>query len=276
MADFLVSIITPVRNDVTYIDKCILNVLSQDYPNIEHVIVDGASTDGTLDIISAYSKRYPGRVRFISEPDNGGGDAWNKGLKMAKGEIFGTLGADDFLTPGAIRVVADFFSLNPKVFFVHGNCDYINERGNIILRHKVREFNFHEFVNTARHIASTSAFYKREVMERIGWLDSSGDDFDVMLRITKNFEVYSIDKILSQVTIRPGSVFNSPKNFQSKLKIRKQTFAVSRKYGGSIFTRIALRYYSIFIFDRLNLEKLYPVAEGIYVRVLRFLKRIWK
>ncbi|PIQ85589.1 MAG: glycosyltransferase, partial [Candidatus Omnitrophica bacterium CG11_big_fil_rev_8_21_14_0_20_43_6] len=87
--NLLVSIVTPVRNDRKYIARCIQSVLLQEYPHIEHVIVDGASTDGTLDIISNYSKKFPQRIRFISEPDNGGADAWNKGLKMAKGDIFG-------------------------------------------------------------------------------------------------------------------------------------------------------------------------------------------
>lgn len=270
----LVSIITPVRNDAAYIDKCILNVLSQDYYNIEHVIVDGVSSDGTLNIISAYNKEYPERIHFISEPDNEGGDAWNKGLKMAKGEIFGILGADDVYTPGAIRIVVDFFISNPKAFFVHGNCEKIDEDGRLLCLHKVEKFNFKDFVNTARHISTISAFYKRAVMERIGWLDSSGDDFDVMIRIAEKFEVYSINKVLSRLIVRSDSIYNNPKDFNSRLKIRKQTYEVSRKYGGSPFSRIALRYYFIFLFHRLRLEILYPIAEHIYVRIMSIFRLI--
>jgi len=261
----LISIVTPVRNDVSYIEKCIQNVLSQDYPNLEHVIIDGASTDGTLDIISDYSKKYPERIRFISEPDKGGGDAWNKGLKIAKGEIFGILGADDLYLSGAIKEIADFFIAHPEAYFVHGNCENIDENGRLIWLHTVEKFNFKDFINTARHISTTSAFYRREVMEKIGWLDRSGDDFDVMIRIAKEFKVYSIDKVISKLTVRRESAYNSLTVLSLLKKARRETFIISRRYGGSIFSPLALRYYIIATFNFLHLSSAFFC-----------LKRLWQ
>ena len=114
----LVTIVTVVLNFVNYIDTCIESVLKQSYPHIEHVIIDGGSTDGTVDILSSYSAKYPDRVRFISEPDKGAWDALNKGIRMAKGEIIGVLGADDMHEPDVIRTVVEFFEANPGAYVV--------------------------------------------------------------------------------------------------------------------------------------------------------------
>src|SRR3972149_511511 len=119
----LVSIITMVLNGVKYLEECIQSVLTQNYPHIEHIFVDGGSTDGTVEILTKYQTKYPNRIRFISEPDKGPGDAWNKGIRMAKGEIFGFLGSDDVSEPGAIISVVEFFKSNPDAYFVFGECN---------------------------------------------------------------------------------------------------------------------------------------------------------
>src|SRR5690348_7251696 len=94
----LVSIITPSLNQAAFIEAAIESVLAQDYPAIEHVVVDGGSTDGTLDLL----KRYGQRVRWISEPDAGQSDAINKGVRMTSGPLLAWLNADDQYTPGAV------------------------------------------------------------------------------------------------------------------------------------------------------------------------------
>lgn len=263
----LVSIVVPVRNDVRYIERCLSSIFDQSYRNIEVVIVDGVSTDGTLDILRRYKTQYPERVCLVSEPDKGGGDAWNKGLKLAKGEIFGILGSDDLYKPGAIEMVVDFFRSYSEASFVHGNSENIDENGDVIFVHRVEPFDYHDFANTARHIDTTAAFYRREVIERIGWLDSSGDDFDVMLRITREFKVYSIDKILSQLTIRKNSAYNSPGQFEDLKEHRHQTYLASRKYGGDLFSSLALRYYVIAVLDFLRLEAVFPAIKLIFKKV---------
>ena len=105
----LVSIITPVLNRVQYVEECILNILTQTYSNIEHIIVDGGSTDGTVEKLAAYQAKNPGRIRYISEPDNGLGDAVNKGWKMAKGEILGWIDVGDTYKPDAVQAIVEGF-----------------------------------------------------------------------------------------------------------------------------------------------------------------------
>lgn len=168
----LVSVITTVLNGVKYLEICIESVLSQSYPYIEHVFVDGGSSDGTLDVLASYKAKYPNRIRFISEPDKGSGDAWNKGLRMAKGDIFGWLGSDDTYEPDAIMTVVDFFRSNPDAYFVYGGCNYINEKGEIIGKFPTKDFDLEEAINDACCIALPSAFYKREVIEKVGLVDT--------------------------------------------------------------------------------------------------------
>jgi len=84
---------------------------------VEHVIVDGGSTDGTLEIIKKYKESFSDKINYISEPDKGACDAWNKGLKLARGDIFGWLGADDKFEPEAFTAVIDFFENHPNEFF---------------------------------------------------------------------------------------------------------------------------------------------------------------
>ena len=125
----LISIITPVLNGIKYSEICIQSVLNRNYPYIEHIFVDGTSTDGTLDILSSYKTKYPDRIRFVSEQDKSAGDAWNKGLVIARGKILGWLGSDNTYEPTAIMTVVEFFKTNPDAYFVFDDCNYINKKG---------------------------------------------------------------------------------------------------------------------------------------------------
>lgn len=102
-----ITIVTPTYNSEKYLEKCILSIKNQKYDNYEHIIVDGGSTDGTLDIIKKYEGTYP--MKWISEPDEGMYDAINKGFRMADGDIYAWLNSDDFYFPWTFYVVANVF-----------------------------------------------------------------------------------------------------------------------------------------------------------------------
>jgi glycosyltransferase involved in cell wall biosynthesis len=132
----LVSIVTPSYNMGSYIAQTIESVLSQDYPRIEYVVVDGGSTDGTLDIL----RRYQGRLRFTSGRDCGPADAINRGFRQTNGSIFAWLNADDYYLPGAIRGAVEHLHSLPEVTAVYGNAYWTDAGAHVIGSYPTRNF----------------------------------------------------------------------------------------------------------------------------------------
>ena len=247
----LVSIITPVLNGVTYLEECIQSVLNQSYPYIEHILRDGGSTDGTLEMLIGYQARYPDRISYLSEPGEDSGEAINQGWKMAKGDIFGWLGSDDIYEPDAIQTVVEFFKTNPEAYFVFGDCNIINEKGEIIGKRGTWDFNLNRLINVASMASPTSAFYKREVVEKTGPVDTKlrGFEFDYWIRVGTIFPIHRIDEVLSSFR-RHKAGLNALKEV-NRLNFREDLL-VSRRYGGSILSPLARRYYRTLIFDSLR------------------------
>jgi glycosyltransferase involved in cell wall biosynthesis len=123
-----ISIITPSLNQGHFIDETICSVLSQDYPNLEYLVMDGGSTDQTLEVL----KRFSGRVTWVSEKDAGQTNAINKGLRLAGGNLLAYLNADDLLLPGTLSRVAQTAVENPRAMWFTGQCRIIDDRGNEI------------------------------------------------------------------------------------------------------------------------------------------------
>jgi glycosyltransferase involved in cell wall biosynthesis len=253
----LVSIITEVLNGVKYLEPCIESVLSQSYPHIEHVFIDGGSTDGTVDVLSRYSTKYPDRVRFISEPDKGAWDALNKGVQMARGEIVANLGSDDTLEPGAIEAVVEFFRANRAAYIVFGGYNCIDAKGELIQRSRAKDFNLKETINGTMFPAGPSTFYRRELFGKIGLFDALVSDFDFIIRVGKVFQIYRIDKVLSSYRIHKGSLTTG--SWERRKKQFRDIRIISRRHGGSIFSVYSRIYYAYVIIDWLR-----PVFGPVY------------
>ena len=154
-----ISIVTVSFNQGHYIEDNIKSVISQEYPNVEHIIIDAGSTDGTLEILKAYDKH----IHWTSEPDKGQSDGLNKGFKRATGEIIGWFNSDDRVPPNTLNTVAKFFTENPDEIGVVGDLNLINEDGAFVRAVKGEAYRYNDMVNVKRRVAQPSTFIKRDV-----------------------------------------------------------------------------------------------------------------
>jgi len=176
-----VSIVVPCRNRAHYLAPTIDSILGQDYPDLECIVVDGASTDGTRAIL----ERYEDRIRWISEPDEGHADAINKGWRMSRGEIVAWLNADDlYVVPDAVRLSVDYLIKHPDVDVVYGNYAGLSKDGAVtsgVIR--TRDWNIEYAVKYCFPvIMQPTSFLRKSILDRAGWVDSY-DDHGLWLRI---------------------------------------------------------------------------------------------
>ena len=225
----LVSIITPSFNQAHYLDEIINSVFEQEYKNIEFIIVDGGSTDGSVEIL----KKYGDKLRWVSESDNGQSEAINKGLRMAKGEILAWLcGVDDLYKPYTVKTVVDFFQKNLSTSMVHGPGEYIDPDGNVIMSRKGGDFSLEQLicVNT---IMDPTVFFRREVLEKVG-------DFNEDLHYVMAWD-YWVRTALAGLQIKyiPGKVLaqarehNDSKTIKYKERFWNERFMVFEKIFNS-------------------------------------------
>ncbi|MGA2491142.1 MAG: glycosyltransferase family 2 protein [Anaerolineales bacterium] len=179
----LVTIVTPSFNQARYLESTIRSVLDQDYSNFEYIIVDGGSTDGSVDIIRRYSDRLAG---WVSEKDRGQTDAINKGFARAKGEILAWLNSDDTYEKNAIKEAVAFLQERPEVGLVYGNANFIDENGCIIGRFPAAQTNYKRLRRGYVHIPQQAAFWRADLWQRVGPLDPSfyfAMDYDLWVRL---------------------------------------------------------------------------------------------
>lgn len=127
----MISIVTPVYNGERFIESCLQTVVAQHCSGVEHLIIDGGSTDRTVSIIQRYAQRYP-HIRWISELDRGQSEAMNKGIKLATGTIITFLKVDDYYESGVLYQVSQLFKTLPEPSFVVGNCRIVNDAGHTL------------------------------------------------------------------------------------------------------------------------------------------------
>ena len=201
-----ISIITPSFNQGCFIEETIKSVSLQDYPDFEHIIIDGGSTDGTLEIL----KKYP-HLKVISDPDNGQAEAVNKGFRIATGEIFGWINSDDTYLPSALKSVAEKINPAKGRFVVMGRCAFVDENGEFVGKEHKGNFTTHsEYIKiwNGNSISQPSVFFHRKVYEECGGLDEGlyfALDYDFFLNVTKKFKIDKINEPWAAYRIHPDS-----------------------------------------------------------------------
>lgn len=202
-----VSVVTVTLNAERFLPQCLASVAAQGESLYEHIIVDGGSTDATLDII----KRYAGadsRVRWISEPDNGISDAMNKGVALATGDIITHLNSDDYYPqPEILSTVVICFLCNPSVTWLTGGLTFVSENGSYIRDIKVRRYSFRRLVR-GNILLHPSTFIKRDLFNAVGGFKVSlsySMDYDLFLRLGNISSPMAVDKQLSCFRIHASS-----------------------------------------------------------------------
>lgn len=211
-----ISIITAVYNGVDFIEECINAVIAQRSVDLEYIVIDGGSTDGTLAII----EKYQHEIQYlVSEKDNGLYDAINKGIKIATGDVIGILNADDtFANSNVLSEVLKFFMKNPDLDAVYGDLNYVTAlHGHIVRKWKSKDANWMDIGNGWMP-AHPTLYLKKEIFEKVGFyaLDlGTAADYDFILRIFYTYKINSRYLPILMVNMRLGGVSNQ--SFASRL-----------------------------------------------------------
>lgn len=224
----LISIVMPTRNHARFIRESIDSVLCQDYPNFELLVMDGASTDNTVEIL----KSYGDKIRWVSEPDNGQADAINKGMERARGQVLAYLNSDDVLLPGALSKVVNHFRNHPECDMVYGSANYIDKDGNITGAYATAEFSFERLMQDCC-VCQPAAFWRRRVAERTGSFNvelETAMDYEYWLRMAAGGAIiHHTPEKLAQSRLHEDA-----KTLAMRGKIFEEIFHICEKHGGYV------------------------------------------
>lgn len=256
----MISIITPVYNGEQFIEACIKVVIEQNCPDIEHIILDGGSTDNTVAIIQQYSEKHS-HIRWISEPDKGQSDAMNKGIEMANSSIIGILNVDDFYEPNVLNRIVDIFKDLPVPSLLVANCnvlgakdklEYINKPSKLSLVDLMVDvgINHDNQIDSPVPLNPCAYFYHKCLHDITGLYNLQENyvmDLDFLLKAVKVAKVKYVDEIWGNFRFIPGTKTFNDAAKEEGIKRRKR---VRKKY-----------------FNRLSLKEKYQV---ILARLLMF------
>jgi glycosyltransferase involved in cell wall biosynthesis len=234
----LISIVTPSYNQGPYIEETIQSVLAQDYPHIEYLIVDGGSTDNTVNIIKKYENKL---AWWISERDKGQTDAINKGFARAKGDILAWINSDDTYEPGAVAAAVKYLKKLPGVGMVYGDCNFINDSGHVIGKFNAAQTSYRLLRQGYAHIPQQTMFLRAELWRQVGPLDPSfyfAMDYDLWTRIAARTEIKYIPQTWANFRLH-----TSGKTIVADDRCWPEMMRVHYRDGGSFFSILVAKYY---------------------------------
>ncbi|MCX6304478.1 MAG: glycosyltransferase family 2 protein [Bacteroidetes bacterium] len=222
-----ISVVTPTFNQAEFIERTLQSIRGQrvDVP-VEHIVIDGGSTDGTLDVLAMHRDT----ISYVSEPDRGMQDALNKGFALATGDIIGWLNSDDTYLPGALQKVAAFFDLHPDCLWLYGNCRMIDEHDHEVRKwitaYKNRMSGKYslEKLLTENFISQPAVFMRRKALQAAGPVDlglPTAMDYDLWLRLAKLGDPGYINSDLACFRVHRKSIssINYRKQFEEQYRI---------------------------------------------------------
>jgi glycosyltransferase involved in cell wall biosynthesis len=235
----LVSIITPSFNQARYLEATIQSVLGQEYPRIEYIIVDGGSSDGSLEVIQKYASRL---AWWVSEKDKGQTDAINKGFNRATGEILAWLNSDDTYQAGAVAQAVQYLVEHPETGLVYADCNFINEEGRVIGKFHAAQTNLRRLRAGYVHIPQQTMFFRAQYWREVGPLDPTfyfAMDYDLWTRLAARAPF----KYLAGKTWANFRLHTLGKTFAADDRCWPEMIRVHRRDGGGFFSIIMAKYY---------------------------------
>lgn len=252
MIDPLVSIVTVSFNCERTIERTIKSVRDQTYKNIEYIIIDGLSTDKTINIIKYYESEFNGNLKWISEIDNGLYHAMNKGVKRATGEFIGILNSDDWYELNSVEVIVESFVKDPELQLVHGNMARYNSNNSLISIYGKRTSKFNFLDKTP--YSHPTCFIKTGVYKNYGNFDTqfnTASDYDFMLRIYySNIKTLHIDRLITNVQLVGITTSLTWPPFKQNIAILKKhnidIFKIAVAMIWLFFSRVSYRIIKLF------------------------------
>jgi glycosyltransferase involved in cell wall biosynthesis len=219
--------VTPSYNMAPFLEETIQSVLNQDYPNIEYIVIDGGSTDGSLEIL----RKYENRLRWYSGPDHGQTDAINKGFLESHGQIFAFLCADDTYLPGAVSTAVKHMLANPGHGGIYGEGYLTANDGRVICPYPTKVFD-PELLRTECFICQPAAFLWRQVFVEAGMMDvelQNALDYDLWIRLARRHTLLKVDEYLATSRMHSGA-----KTLGQRSDVYKAGIKVIKKHYGYV------------------------------------------
>jgi glycosyltransferase involved in cell wall biosynthesis len=232
------SIITPSYNQAKYLEATILSVIEQKDVDFEYIIIDGGSTDGSVDIIRKYEKYL---AYWVSEPDAGQTDAINKGFARAQGKIMAWINSDDTYEPGAFKEAVDYMDSHPELGLVYGNTHFINSEGRKIGNFPAARTNIHLLRQGYVHIPQQAAFFRADLWQQVGPLDPSfyfAMDYDLWVRLAGISSIAYVSRLWANFRLHGDG-----KTIAADDRCWPEMLRVHRRNGGSWFSIIVAKYW---------------------------------
>ncbi|HQF61497.1 MAG TPA: glycosyltransferase family 2 protein [Anaerolineaceae bacterium] len=234
-----VSIVTPSYNQARFLEQTIQSVLEQDYPNLEYFVMDGGSTDGSLEIIQRYASRLAG---WVCEKDRGQTDALNKGFARATGQILAWLNSDDTYEPGAVSAAVAALTSHPDAAAIYGEANFIDENGRVIGRFPAAQTDLPRLRRGYVHVPQQATFFRGDLWRAIGPLDPSfyfAMDYDLWVRLAgRGPLVYLPGQVWANFRLHSGA-----KTIAADDRCWPEMLRVHYRDGGSRLAPIVFKYY---------------------------------
>ena len=232
-----VSIVTPSYNQAAYLAESMRSVLEQDYPNLEYIVIDGSSSDGSAEIIRGFADRL---AYWQSQPDLGQTDAINQGFARASGDILAWLNSDDLLLPGAVSAAVRQLQAHPEAAMVYGDALLINAAGKKIGDFPAAQTDYRKLRRGYVHIPQQAAFFRAELWKQVGPLDPGfyfAMDYDLWVRLAAKAPLVYVPELWAAFRLHGDA-----KSIAADDRCWPEMLRVHYRDGGSAFSPIVMKY----------------------------------